>query len=30
VEDAVKAVLAGKTPETQSTKAFGCGIKNEL
>lgn len=27
VEDAVKAVLAGKTPETQTTKAFGCGIK---
>ena len=27
VADAVDALLAGKTPETQTTKAFGCGIK---
>lgn len=26
VADAVEAVLAGKTPETQTTRAFGCGI----
>ena len=27
VADAVDALLAGKTPEVTSTKAFGCGIK---
>ncbi|SRR5690606_1811204 len=27
VKDAVDAVLAGKTPETQTTKAVGCGIR---
>jgi peroxiredoxin len=27
VADAVDAVLAGKAPETNSTKAFGCGIR---
>lgn len=27
VEDAVQALLAGQKPETQSTRAFGCGIK---
>jgi peroxiredoxin len=27
VVDAVNALLAGKTPETASTNAFGCGIK---
>ncbi len=27
VENAVKAIMAGKLPEVQSTKAFGCGIK---
>jgi peroxiredoxin len=27
IADAVDAVLAGKAPETTSTKAFGCGIK---
>ena len=26
VTDAVDALLAGKTPEVTSTKAFGCGI----
>jgi peroxiredoxin len=25
--DAIEALLAGKTPETQSTKTFGCSIK---
>ena len=30
VEDAVNAVLAGKTPAVASTKAFGCSIKNDL
>ena len=29
VADAVDAVLAGKTVETASTKAFGCGIQNK-
>ena len=29
VADAVDAVLAGKTPETTKTKAFGCGIANK-
>ena len=27
VADAVDALLAGKTPETTTSKAFGCGIK---
>lgn len=27
VENAVKALLEGKTPEVQSTRAFGCGIR---
>lgn len=27
VENAVKALLAGKEPDVKSTKAFGCGIK---
>ncbi|MCO6458503.1 MAG: thioredoxin family protein [Pirellulaceae bacterium] len=27
VEDAVNAVLSGKSPAVSSTKAFGCGIK---
>jgi peroxiredoxin len=27
VADAVDAILSGKSPEVQSTKAFGCGIK---
>lgn len=29
VADAVDAVLAGKTPEVTSNKAFGCGIRNK-
>ncbi len=29
VADAVDAVLAGKTVETATTKAFGCGIQNK-
>ena len=28
--DAVEALLANQTPKTQSTKAFGCSIKNDL
>jgi hypothetical protein len=28
VANAVDALLAGKTVEVSSTKAFGCGIKN--
>lgn len=27
VADAVTAVLAGKAPETATTKAFGCGLR---
>ncbi len=29
IENAVKALLSGKEPETSMTKAIGCGVKSK-